>query len=309
MTVRWVEVTVLAAPPDVEPVAEVLRQAAPEGVVIEPAILVTDGANFEYHELDAPSTLRACVPAPFDAEARRLLWRRLSALQLSSPLAPPRYAEVDERDWSEEWKRFFGVLHAGERLVVRPSWEQYDPGPGEIVIALDPGQAFGTGQHESTRLCLAALERHVTPGADVIDVGSGSGILSVAAALLGARSVRALDTDPATLDVARGNVERNGVQACVRVAGGSLGKRWPWPEPAAHSADVAVANISSWTLEELMPALAETLRPGGVFIGGGFTAEHADAVAAAAAGAGLRSPRMDGEGEWRCLEARAPGGA
>ena len=302
---RWVEVTARVAPADVEVVADALREAGAEAVSIEPAIRISDDADFAYDLLDAPSIVRASLAAPFEASQRRALRRRLDALVLATPLDRLRYADLEDRDWSEEWKRFFTVLRVG-RLVVRPSWEPYEAAPGEVVIDLDPGSAFGTGQHETTRLCLGALQSVVTPGVEVLDVGAGSGILAIAAARLGVRSVRALDNDLSTVAVARENAARNGVASVVHAEAGSLGAGWPWPEAARASADVVVANISSTVMAALMPEVASALRPGGRFVGSGFTAPGGEAVEAAARAAGLRIDGSEWDGEWGCLLAPAP---
>lgn len=305
---QWVEVIVRAWPADVEAVADVLRALAPDGVAIEPAIRTLDHDNFAFEYLDAPSTLRACLPAPASAAARRALRRRLATLPLYAPLGRLRYAAVAPRAWADEWKRFFHTLRVG-RLVVRPSWEDEQLQPGELLIELDPGAAFGTGQHETTRLCLAALVEHVRPGARVLDVGTGSGILAIAAARLGAATVRALDVDAEAVAVARENVARNAVASVVTAAVGSLGVAWSWPGDtlAAASADVVVANISSAAVVTLMPACAEALRPGGAWIGSGYLAAAAPAVEAAARAAGLRPLSSTAEGEWRCLVALRDG--
>ncbi len=299
---RWIEVAVRVAPPDVEAVASLLDALTDAGVVVEPAIRVSDGDDCGYELLDAPGTVRACFPAPLRAADRRALRRRLTALPLSAPLPRLRFAAVEDRDWSEEWQRFFDVQHVGERLVVRPSWRRYEPAHRELVIDLDPGQAFGTGQHPTTRLALRALERRVSPGCDVIDVGAGSGILAIAAALLGARSVLALDSDADATVVARENVERNRVAGTVEVVEGSLGA-----DVAARSADIIAVNISSKVLATLMPQVARTLRPGGALIGSGFIDANQGGVEAAVAASGLHTLRIDAEDEWRCIVAVAPG--
>ncbi len=300
---EWVEVTVRVAPADVELVADVLREVAPGGVVIEPAILLSDDANFAYEELDAPSTLRACVEAPWEMEERDALRYRVAALPLSAPAAPLVFRDVHSRDWAEEWKRYWNVWRSEGRIVVRPSWEPYRARPGELVIELDPGAAFGTGQHETTRLGLVARVRHVRRGTQVLDVGAGSGILAIAAARLGAARVLGVDIDADTLKVARANATRNGVAARTRFATGSLGDAWPWRERAERSFDLVVANISSPVIVDLLPRIAAALRPGGLFIGSGFIDAGEAEVSAAVAAAGLRVLRVDAGGEWRCLVA------
>jgi ribosomal protein L11 methyltransferase len=290
----WIEITLHVAPPDADIVADVLRDFAPDGVSIEPVIRTSDHRDFVYEYLDEPSLVRACVRAPFGTNERRALRRRLDALAVSAPVGRLRYGALATSDWSEEWKRFFHVLRVG-RLVVRPSWEQVEVAPGEIVIDLDPGAAFGTGQHETTRLCLAALEARVRPGMRVVDVGTGSGILAIAAARLGAASVRAVDIDPQAVEVARENVARNAVGDVVELAVGSL--------PAAQ-AELIVANISSQTVLALLPAIADALETGGLAVLSGFIEPAAGTIEQAARTAGLEPVATTAEGEWRCLVAR-----
>ncbi|MGE0134044.1 MAG: 50S ribosomal protein L11 methyltransferase [Dehalococcoidia bacterium] len=303
--VQWIEVIVRVAPAGVDAVADALREVSPAGVSIEPAIRTLDHDNFQYELLDEPTTLRVCLAGPLTSHERRALRRRLAAAA-AIPLPPIRYRAVGDQDWSEEWKRYFGVLHVGSRMVVRPSWETYEAQPDELVIELDPGTAFGTGQHETTRLCLAALEREIRPGTAVLDVGTGSGILAVGAVLLGAKSVRACDIDANAIAAAVENARRNGVEAAVDVRPGSVGPDWPWDSPAEASADLVVANISSVALVALMEEMAAALRAGGCFIGSGFIETGRAGVEAAVRGAGLDTQDMLEDGEWRCLVARKP---
>lgn len=291
---------------DAELVADALRVAGAEGVAIESAILLDDDADFTYTErTDVPWTVRGTVPAPFDTTARRALRRHLVALPLRFPLGRMRVIEVRPEQWSEAWKRFFGVLHLGQRTVVRPTWEKYHAQAGEVVIDLDPGTAFGTGQHETTRLCLEALEDVVTPGCTVLDVGAGSGILAIAAAKHGAKRVRAIDLDASTVTVMRENAERNGVSARITAAAGTLGEAWPWPRTSpVECADVVVANISSTAVRAMLPVIVAAVKPGGAAVLSGFLAVDAGAMVRAARRAGLREvTRHDGV-EWSCVVGR-----
>lgn len=249
--------------------------------------------------------MRAWVapPAGADAGAERELRDAVDAalapLALDAPPAPV-VSLVEPPDWAEEWRRFYRPLRVGRRLRISPPWDRSVPAAGEVTIVIDPGRAFGTGHHESTRLCLAALESQLVPGSGVIDLGTGSGILAVAAARLGAGSVRALDVDAEAIEVARASAARNGVAAQVVAAVGSLGAAWPWGASARDSADLLLANLSQPLLSEFAPEIARALRPGGVLVAGGYLARDAVAVEAAIAAAGLRALRVEAEGEWRC---------
>jgi len=299
----WIEVSLSVPPPDVEAVADILRELA-GAVALEPVISAGgDDENFGYEVLDEPVLLRTTVPAPFGSNERRALRRRLDALMLSEKLPRLNFAELADEDWLEGWKQSFTVQRVGQRIVIAPSWEEYERQTGEIVVTLDPGRAFGTGEHQTTRLCLAAIERLIRPGDAVVDVGTGSGILAIAAARLGAGSVVAVENDSDAVLVAHENIARNGIAKFVTVVEGTLG-------PAllkAQTADLIVMNISSAIVRDSMMDVARTLKPGGFYVASGFIDETLPAVQRAVAAAGLRMLGVDADGEWRCIVASAPG--
>ncbi len=268
-------------------------------VAIEPAIRPLSDADFAYEELDEPSLLRASVPAPFDDQRRQALQQQLDALSLSAALPPTQFADVDDRDWADDWKQHFGIRHIGRRLVIVPSWEDYAPQPREVVISLDPGRAFGTGEHETTRLCLAALEQYVRPGDVVVDIGTGSGVLAIAAAKLGAGSVLAIDSDPQAAEVALENVRVNGVERLVTVLDGEFDSSAINPK----SADLVVANISSAALIDLTSDAIAVLKWGAHLIGSGFIDETQESVQSAFASSYLRTIVVEADEEWRCIVA------
>lgn len=188
-------------------------------------------------------------------------------------LAPEAIASetVADRQWEREWLRDFHAMRFGRRLWVSPHHEPVDAA-GAVVLRLDPGLAFGTGTHPSTALCLEWLDAHLQPGARVIDYGCGSGILAIAAALLGAAAVDACDIDPQALAATRGNAAANGVAARIRVHED--------PEGPLAPCDMAVANIIAGTLIALAPRLSSLVRSGGTLLLAGVLDEQADVVAA-----------------------------
>lgn len=196
--------------------------------------------------------------------------------------------------WADEWKRFFKPIHVG-RLWVRPSWERVEPGPGEVVLTLDPGRAFGSGLHETTQLVLYEVERGIEGGERVLDVGCGSGILGIAALLLGASRVTALDVDPAAAEVTLENAQVNGVEARVVASTRPVDEereRYPW----------VLANIEARVLVPLASAIAATVAPGGTLVLSGILVGQEDEVRAAYAGlAEVARPR---KGEWVALVLR-----
>ncbi len=288
----WVELTVRLPLSDAELVADALGAMTAGAVALEPRIQTSDEREFAYTVEPADATVRAFLPAPLAPRERRVVRRRLAALPLRGPLPRLRYRPVEDLDWSALWREHFTTLHIG-RLVVHPSWEP--AGEGEaLAISLDPGQAFGTGQHPTTRLCLAAIERECAPGDVVLDLGTGSGVLALAAARLGASRVDALDSDPDAVEAARENVRRNGLEGSVQALRGSLD-----PERGAvDEYDFVAANISSGVVCELLPAMARALRPGGRLVLSGFMADRVSEVLAAARGAGLEDVAVEQDEEW-----------
>jgi ribosomal protein L11 methyltransferase len=208
--------------------------------------------------------------------------------------------EVADEDWSEAWKRDLTAFTVG-RVFVRPSWIEADPPVGTIEVVLDPGMAFGTGTHPTTALCLRAVDVLLSeaPGADVLDVGTGSGLLAIAARKLGARRVVATENDPTALDVAAENAARNGVELDLRLE-----------EPAAIPGQfpIVLANILANTLIFLAPGIAERIAPGGTVVLAGILAGQDDEVRAAYVRRGLeaRSDLDASDGEWRRVALRKP---
>ncbi len=201
---------------------------------------------------------------------------------------------ADTRDWVAFAREHLKPMRIGQRIFVIPEWHDEPTPPGRIRIVINAGLAFGTGAHETTRLCLESIERHVTPGVTVIDIGTGSGILSEAALKLGAGHAYASDTDPSAVAVARENFERAGVD--VPVFTGSA------DTVASGVADIVVANISPAWIAELALEWVRILKPGGTGILSGFEAIDVAGVTAAIERAGARVTGEFGEKDWRMLE-------
>ncbi len=264
---EWLEVSVTVETETAEAVAEVLSRYAPRGVAIEAG---SDGWHAD------PVVVKAYLPADEDLWAKRkqveeALWH-LGQIQ---PIPEPTFHPIAEENWAELWKKQLEVLHVGRRTVIQPSWLDYDPAPGDIVIQLDPGMAFGTGLHPTTQLCLEALEEFVSPGCTVLDLGTGSGILAIAAAKLGAARVLALDNDPEAVEVAYGNIATNGVRESVDVEQGSLSE-------AVGTYDLVMVNILARVIVEMVQeGLATRLSADGKLITAGIIAEQAPDVISA----------------------------
>ena len=195
------------------------------------------------------------------------------------------------------------MLRVGRRIVIRPTWREHEPLPGDVVVALDPGMAFGTGLHPTTRLCLAALERLAdhgeVDGRRVLDVGCGSGILSLAAVLLGADLAVGVDTDPIAVEATAANAARNDVSGRVTAREGSL--------PSGERAfGVVLANLIAGVLVPLAPMLRAELADGGALVASGIFVDREAEVVAAFEAAGLHVTARDAEGDWVALEAGPP---
>jgi ribosomal protein L11 methyltransferase len=202
----------------------------------------------------------------------------------------------EDEDWAETWKRGLGFRRITDRVAVRPSWVAEPDGPPEIVVVLDPGMAFGTAEHGTTRGCIRLLDRVVSTGESLLDVGAGSGILAIAAALLGASEVIALEGDALACEALAENLERNGVEDRVRLIEGLVDSSGL---ASYGPVDGVVANIESATLARLLAGFAGALRPGGWLILSGILAEEWPPLRDAAEAAGLRHRDVDSDGEWR----------
>ncbi len=286
---KWFELSIQTDAEGAEAAAAWLNENVSGGAVIEQTITPEPGEPF-----DPARTFT--VRAFFSAEAAEPLARAQEGLwhlaQLRS-MSDPQTRQVAEEDWAEAWKKYYTILHVGQHLVIKPSWLEYVPTHGDIVIELDPGMAFGTGLHPTTRLCLAALEERMTPGARVLDVGTGSGILSIAAARLGASEIVALDTDPIAVETATRNVAISHVTHLVRVQRGSV-------ELAQNSPrfDLICVNILAEVIAEMAPSLAKVLKPGGILIASGILDYKADDVVDAFLATGIRVIEKKAEEDW-----------
>ena len=304
----WLELAVDADVEAVEAVSEILGRAAPGGTSVEPGFELIDEGLGARIDPTRPAIVRAYLPARDRAAAVRAaagVAEALGHLQAFGlrPIGELRTRLVDEADWAEAWKAHFPVLRIGRRLVVRPTWRRHRRAPDDVVLALDPGMAFGTGLHPTTRLCLAAIEaladRGALTGARVLDVGCGSGILAIAALKLGAATALGVDTDPIAIEATLANVRRNALARRSRARVGSL----PSGEPRF---DVVLANLIAGVLIPLAGELRDELRAGGTLLASGIFVDREADVRAAFEAAGLHLAGRSGEGDWIALEAVRP---
>jgi ribosomal protein L11 methyltransferase len=301
----WLELTVAADVEAVEAVSEILGRVARGGTSVEPAFeLVEEGLGARI-DPTRPSIVRAYVPARDPAAAERAVAQASEALgHLQAfglrPIGELATRLIHEEDWAEAWKAHFPVLRVGRRLVIKPTWRRHRAAADDVVLALDPGMAFGTGLHPTTRLCLAAIDdladRAVLDAARVLDVGCGSGILAIAAAKLGAAAVVGVDTDPIAVEATIANAGRNRPGGRIAARIGSL----PTREPGF---DVVLANLIASLLITLAPLLRDELRSGGTLLASGIFVDRESEVREAFDAVGLAVTLRTAEGDWVALEA------
>ncbi len=308
---EWLEVVVSTLADGIEPVSEVFIEMGTGGVVIEdPALILACALEIHPDEwavpvqpaADGPALVKAYLPLQDDWSGR--LEKIKSAI---SRLDLPQGSEINtrvvaEEDWADAWKKYYQPVRVGRRLVVKPSWENYQPLDGDLVIEMDPGMAFGSGTHATTAMCLRLLEKYVRPGMRVYDIGTGSGILAIAAARLGAGEVQAVDIDPVACKVAAENVARNNAGAVVRVRQGNLA------ELLQSGADLIVSNIIADVIAGFAPHAAAALKPGGVLIASGIIRERAEMVRTALAAANLKIGEEHADGLWIAFAANKEAG-
>lgn len=329
----WLEIAVAADDEAVEAVAEVLRSHG-RGVAIDEPFIQPHLEDPPRRDPTRRPVVKTYLPDDSAAgEAQRRIEHALWHIAQLRAVEPMGVRRIAEEDWANAWKAFFPVLRVGNRTVIVPPWRRYrrqhrDTGHGtvrgealaEVIVRLDPGRAFGTGTHPTTRLCLQAVEALVRPGARVLDVGTGSGILAIAAARLGAAHVMALDIDPIAVKAARDNVRRNRVSRIVKVFLGSpdgLTPSGPIHDPPAVSPrgdadeatpalgqfDLILANITARTNASLAASLLPRLAPGGRLVASGILVESAHLVTEAYATLGLDIVGREVDGDWLALVA------
>lgn len=302
----WIEVSLEVDGEAAEAVADLLQRYGHQGVAIEQA-----GFPIEVWPDEVPPADRLIVRAYFPdderaGEARQKLREALYYMSRLYPIPEPAFRVVREEDWADAWKAHYHPVRLGRRLVIRPAWAELpDLHPDDVVLVMDPGMAFGTGTHPTTQLCLIALEELLEgwPAVDVLDLGSGSGILGIAALKLGARRVLALDTDPIAVTATLDNAALNGVADRLTAQHGSLETL----QSTARHFDLALVNILAKVIVALCDqGLGRVLRPGGVGLFSGIIDEQADEVEAALRRTGLEPVGRRTLGDWVVIEARKP---
>lgn len=305
---RWARISVVTTHEGADLIANILMELGAAGTEIDDPSLVNeyiDAGLWDYTDLPRAEdtetvTVRAYLPEDARLESSLLaLAERIAALRHAGAALGAgtiSHSFVADEDWAETWKAYIHTEKIGERIVVRPTWEEYTPSADEIVIELDPGAAFGTGAHATTAMCLRWLEHLVSPGMRVYDVGCGSGILAVAAAKLGAGEVIAMDYDPVAVSVAEENIRQNNVHNVVACESDLLSAC-----EGAAPAELITANIIADVIVRLFAQLDRHLAPGGTLLASGIIDDRIVDVEHAAAQHGFTVLDMTCEKEWAAM--------
>lgn len=280
---NWLEVKLTTTQNGIEGISNIFHELGAGGVVIEDPQLIALYAKrgqWDDHEFPEELLLQEDVVVKGYLPMDQFLLRKLEDLKNEVELLSMRIdipvkldvAEVQEEDWANSWKAYFKPDKIGQRIVIKPSWEEYEPMEEDLVIELDPGMAFGTGDHATTALCIKLLENYTIENMEIIDVGTGSGILSISAAKLGAKRVQALDFDTVAVEAATSNVKINNLEKVISVEHSDLLAK------ADGKMDLIVANIVADIINKLVPQAHNHLKEQGIFIASGIIDDRKEDV-------------------------------
>ncbi|MCI7476976.1 MAG: 50S ribosomal protein L11 methyltransferase [Selenomonadales bacterium] len=304
---KWCEVSIQTSHEATEIIAEIFRDLGAGGVVIEDPELVNDyitSGKWDYTDIPIATetevvTEKAYLVVNGELEGRLQTFKQeIKALgERGVNIAPAiiTTAELQDEDWSDTWKQYFHTEKPGDRVVIKPTWEEYEAKEDEVVIELDPGAAFGTGTHATTSMCIKELETLVKPDDVVFDIGTGSGILSIISAKLGARDIQAVDYDDSVLKIVEENLEQNHVENIVSVAQSDL------MQNVHGKANLVIANIIADIIIRLFPQLDEHLEPNGTLLTSGIIEDRIDDVINAGQENGFAVVKRKENKGWACI--------
>lgn len=309
---KWSEIGILTTNEAIEPISHILHEAGASGVVIEdPFELVKEredqfGEIYQLNPDDYPEEgviIKAYLPVnSFLGETVEEIKSAINNLIIYNiDIGKNRVtlSEVNEEEWATAWKKYYNPVKISEKFTIVPTWEEYTPvHSDELIIELDPGMAFGTGTHPTTVLCIQALERTVKNGDQIVDVGTGSGVLSIAAAKLGAEKITALDLDDVAVNVARLNVKLNKVQNVVTVRQNNL------LDGIEQPADIVVANILAEVILRFVDDASKIVKKGGYFITSGIIQQKKDEVRNAIVNSGFMIEEIITMEDWVAIIAK-----
>lgn len=307
MNKEWIEVSIVVSSEAVEAVSGILYNTEVEGISIEDTkdiefkkkhpgdwdyfdeslLKVEEGAVIKayYRESESFSSYLEYIKESVN---------NLEDLGIDKGKGLVVANKVNEEDWENGWKKYYKPYRAGEKIVIKPIWEEYENKAQDIVVEIDPGMAFGTGTHETTRMCIKALEKYVKPHSNVLDIGTGSGILAITASKLGAKKVTAVDLDPVAVESALKNISYNNIKN-IEVFQGNL------MEDVHGKTDIIVINIIADVILSLTEEVKKFLAPQGVFICSGIIIDRKEEVAENLRNNGFFIKEINKDGEWVCI--------
>lgn len=304
---KWLQVEINCQSREIEGLTGLLYVLGQDELYIEDNALIQELASEKTGEWDYIDAALLCRPPQ---EGKIFFTLPLEQEQVFLPALKSALKEstfsgvklqtrlIDEENWQHTWKDFFHAFEVGPRLAIKPSWESYTPRPGQRVLEIDPGQAFGSGQHATTRLCLEAVEKYLRPGDQAADIGCGSGILGLSAALLSASHVTMIDRDPRALEVCAANAALNGLEEAVTILEGDLSQGLTGPY------DIITANIVADAIIALAPQAYALLKPGGYFVASGIIPQRGAEVEQALKQAGYAIAESAAQEDWLLYAAR-----
>ena len=294
---KWLELSVEAPPEYVEPLTHIFYRYGEGGVSVEsPAEFNPD----EGETPPVPETVKVVTFIPLDESARERRSNIDVAVKLVAHFAEiseVKEREVEEEDWESNWKEYFHPIRVGSNLVICPTWRTHKVSEDDVLIKLDPGMAFGTGHHPTTRMCMELLETLISGGEKVIDVGCGSGILSISAVKLGAQEVLGVEIEKRSVDIALENCELNDISSQVRVLNGSF----PEIEVEKLAYDVAVANIAAKVIVDLSEYISSAVVDGGKLVLSGILESSLDDVEKCYLMQDVRFDKILVDGDWTAV--------
>lgn len=313
---KWLEIKVNAKAEAIDAITEILYEFGASGVAIDEPIdyeaMKIDNLFWDYIEPEEGEQDKESSVSAYFSEAEAELENKIQGIKDKVQQLPEfgldigsgkiEIKEIDQIDWETSWKQYFKPVHITDRIVVKPQWEEYLPQKDELIIHIDPGMAFGTGTHETTSMCIKAIEKNLEPGYSILDIGTGSGILSIAAVLLGAKEATGVDLDPVAVEVANENIEINGLSDKINILHGDL------LTLIEGQFDIVVANIIADAILILLDSDVKSfVKDNGLFICSGIIQEKEGLVVEKLKEKGFEIKEINRDGEWVCITSTCHG--
>jgi ribosomal protein L11 methyltransferase len=308
---EWIEIVIKTTYEAKEAVTNILHEAMVEGIVIEDPNdvinLMKETERWDYLDVDLIQdyydgvVIKGYFIRNDDSKEKmdyiKSQINQLPRYDLDIGLTEIEIQEIEERDWNSEWKKNFKPFRLGQNVIIKPSWESYDSKSDDIIIEIDPGAAFGTGTHETTSICIEEMEKYLNEGMDVLDIGTGTGILAILASKLGAKSVLGIDIDEDSIRISKENTRINHCHNIEIIKSNLL-------ESIDYQADLVTANITADIIVRMIPELSKVMKKGGIFISSGILDTKVDSVKNALTEHGFNIIEEVTKGEWAGISAR-----